>query len=122
VRRSAPDVLLNDLVRALASIVLRRFHRQTHLLDQIPAEADEASNAVILPAGGFADLGEGGALLAPQHFPGRWLSLCPRDPQSCRPLVLAMPMTRVDQVAVTDGQTSPNTVPISVHDFQVVAR
>jgi hypothetical protein len=76
--RSAPDVLPNDLLRALAGIVLRRFHRQTHLLDQIPA--DEASNAVILPAGGFADPGEGGALLAPQHFPGRWLSLCPRDP------------------------------------------
>lgn len=52
--------LLLRPVYALAGVVLRGLHGQAHLLAE--GSADEASNAVVLPAGGPSDLGQGRAL------------------------------------------------------------
>src|ERR687895_468169 len=54
-----------DPVGALLALDLLRGDGQAELLLQRPGEG--AAHGVRLPAGGFDDLGDGGALLAPEH-------------------------------------------------------
>jgi hypothetical protein len=59
-------MLLRDPVCPLATVILHRFHVQTHLLGN--RSTDEPTDAVVLPIGGFRNLGDGRPFVPAQEF------------------------------------------------------